>query len=112
MVGGVLPAHMDIYDLEQSFQPERWLSPSTTPTVNHCTHSFTATKLGVHASHPAQSWQCAGPLQSQSRPQCKAYLPVCWLAGLSLSGLEVAMAQLPMRHCSWHLGLCTVGSPQ
>lgn len=38
VVGGVLPAHMDIYDLEESFQPERWLTPATTPTVSYPAH--------------------------------------------------------------------------
>ncbi|KAK9792682.1 hypothetical protein WJX73_010093 [Symbiochloris irregularis] len=32
--GAKVPRHMDIYDLEYSFKPERWLDPATTPT-NH-----------------------------------------------------------------------------
>ena len=36
-----------------------------------------------------------------ARPVCLS----CQLAGLSLPGMEVAMAQLLMLHCSWHLGV-------
>lgn len=31
--GAKVPREMDIYDLEHSFKPERWLDPATTPTV-------------------------------------------------------------------------------
>ena len=32
-LSGQLPKSLDIYDLEESFVPERWLDPQTTPTV-------------------------------------------------------------------------------
>ena len=63
-----MPKELDIYDLEQSFVPERWLDPATTPTVfctlqlqnaGHANHSRRVLDVSYfHKIHPLSADAC------------------------------------------------------